>query len=411
MQKRLIYGWWLWLVAAVFYSLDYFQHTAPSVLIKPIAHSAHISFIDVGTIMSLYFPIYAISQLPAGYLLDRFGVRYVLSIACLVVTAGLFLTSMPAESTLVVGRILIACGSAFAFLGALKTAAATLNQKVFPIAVGLTNTIGVLGGILGQSFFNELILRFDWEDALHLIGLFGIVLAIFLFIFLRIPKTDTSVNEDYNARCCQFKNLGYKDLFKDYKVWLLAIYAGIMVGTVVNAFSELYDVSFLEGVFRMGSEQAALISSMVFIGIAVGGPLHGPIARRFQFNKTWMLIGCLATIIVFACIILSILTSINTWVLFILYFLAGFFVSSMLLSFSVARCCYKKEVHATIFALVNMVIGVCGFVFQLLLGLCLGWLLHTFGKTDQHTVYFIGFLVLMVPLIISFICCTQIKKV
>ena len=172
-KKAALHGWWLWFVAALFFALDYFQHTAPSVLIKPIAQAAHLNIFDLGSIMSLYFPVYAASQLPAGYLLDRLGVRIVLTAACLIVSLGLHLMSFPTESALIYGRILIAIGSAFAFLGALKTASIVLPQKTFPIAVGLTNSIGVVGGILGLPFLNYLILQFNWEKALRFIAAFG----------------------------------------------------------------------------------------------------------------------------------------------------------------------------------------------------------------------------------------------
>ena len=70
-------------------------------------------------------------------------------------------------------------------------------------------------------------------------------------------------------------------LLSNKKLWLLAIYAGLMVGIVVNSFSELYDVLFLEQVYNVSESVAANISVMMFIGIAVGGPSHGFIARFF----------------------------------------------------------------------------------------------------------------------------------
>ena len=75
--KKRVYleGVILWLIAAIFYGLDYLQHTAPSVLILPISNSIGINFISIANIMNVYFPIYAISQIPAGYLIERYGLR------------------------------------------------------------------------------------------------------------------------------------------------------------------------------------------------------------------------------------------------------------------------------------------------------------------------------------------------
>ncbi len=107
MNKKnvLFVGWLMWLLSALFYALDYFQHTAPSVLIEPISHSLNLSIIHLGNVMSIYFPIYAISQIPAGMMLDKFGYRRVLSIACIIVSLGLLAIAMSTGMTqLVIGR-------------------------------------------------------------------------------------------------------------------------------------------------------------------------------------------------------------------------------------------------------------------------------------------------------------------
>lgn len=66
---------------------------------------------------------------------------------------------------------------------------------------------------------------------------------------------------------------------------------------------------------------------------------------------------------------ISLLWSFGEKTLMLLYFLSGFFVSSMMLVFSLARCCYPKRVHGKIFAFINMIIGLAGFVFPFLFGL------------------------------------------
>ena len=387
--------WSMWLLAAIFYALDYFQHTAPSVLLKPIAFSLHLDPTTIGSIMSIYFPIYAIAQIPAGIILDRYRIGSVLGVACIIVSFGLLTMVSGSESMVIAGRVLIAFGSSFAFLGALKTASMWLSDGVFPIVVGMTNTIGVLGGILGQSFLNHLILTYHWQHAIIFIGLFGFGLAFLLLILLR-GKTDC-------------RPVGVKlpldfSILKDYRIWLLAIYAAIMVGTVVNAFSELYDVAFLETAFGLGSQQAANISIMVFIGIAVGGPCHGFIAK-FIGKKPWMMLGCLLTIIMFSGIIVSTNVHLPVTTLYVLYFLVGFFVSSMLLSFAMVRSHYSESQTGMGFALVNMIIGVGGFTFQFLLSEVIHWISPNKSGFTQHD-FTIGFIVLLIPLIISLILCS-----
>lgn len=363
-KYSLLTGWFIWIIAAIFYGLDYFQHTAPSVLIKPIANSMSVGLEDIAYVMSIYFPIYAISQVPAGILLDKYGARIILAISCLVMSLGILLfVYNPNISTMFIGRVLIAIGSAVAFVGTLKVAADVLPEKMFPIAVGLTNSIGVLGGIFGQVFLNYLVALKGWQLALGFIGYFGIFWSVVIIILLKcsISPDSTSIN--------RFKYLSFNESLKllaNKKLWMLAIYAGLMVGIVVNSFSELYDVLFLEQAYGLPENIAAKISVMMFVGIAFGGPLHGFIASFFNEKRVWMLICNIVTIISFSSVVvLSSYISISY--LYVLFFIVGFFVSSMLLAFSVVEEIFPPQIKATALAIVNMVIGLCGAIFQYLI--------------------------------------------
>lgn len=400
-KKSIIVAWAMWLIAAIFYGLDYFQHTAPSVLIRPIADSLGNSVADVGTILGVYFPVYAASQIPAGILLDRYGVKLVLAIMCCLMSIGLYIMSIPSEITLYAGRILVAIGSAFAFLGALKVSASWLPKSIFPLAVGMVNTVGVIGGIFGQAFLNYLILKLGWQHAILAISLFGVFWSLIILAFLR-----TSANQNDLVEQHRF----HWPVLLDKQIWIIAIYAGIMVGTVVNAFSELYDVVFLQSSFSIGSQKAALISSMIFIGIGIGGPSHGLIVRWFKYQRTWMLSSVLLTALFFLLVVCASVLHLSYVWLYPMYFFTGFFVSSMLLSFNVARCCYDKDVHATIFGVVNMVIGLCGFSAQWLLGHLLKYYQHGTGDVPSQTVFMHSLWFIVLALMVSALLCIKIKR-
>ena len=101
------------------------------------------------------------------------------------------------------------------------------------------------------------------------------------------------------------------------------------------------------------------------------------------------------TIFCFVLIILASWLKFSTEFMYILYFFIGFFVSSMLLSFTVAKAHYDEILYGSIFALVNMVIGICGFLFQFLLS-------HLLKDKLDYTQ---SFLCLLLPLLLSLGCC------
>ena len=395
-KHSLFVGWIIWLIAAIFYGLDYFQHTAPSVLIGPISQGMGVGVEDIAYIMSIYFPIYAISQIPAGMLLDRFGSKIMLSISCLVMSLGiLFFIYNPTLNTMLIGRVLIAIGSAVAFIGTLKVAVDVLPKDLFPIAVGFTNTIGVLGGIFGQVYLHNLVEVYGLPQALEFIGYFGIFWSIVIILFLKYSNTDNpnKVTRSYLSFSESLKLLANK------KLWLLAVYAGLMVGIVVNSFSELYDVLFLEQVYNVQEHVAANISIMMFIGIAVGGPSHGLIARFFGEKRVWMLICNIATLVVCSAVILA-ANIISSEYLYMLFFMIGFSVSSMLLAFSVVEEIFPIQVRATALAIVNMVIGLCGAVFQYLISIISVYVNNgPLTGTINENVFDKSFVYLLVPLL------------
>ena len=396
--KTLVIGWSIWLVAAIFYALDYFQHTVPSVLLAPIAQSLHVEVNQVVSVMAIYFPIYAIAQIPAGLILDRFGCKWTLSLSCLVMSLGILVFIWDQSLAMMwVGRVLIAIGSAFAFLGALKVASDVLPSNLFPIAVGLTNTIGVLGGIFGQVLLTYWIEKLTWEGALWLVGYFGILFSLIVYLCVR-PR-------EFVTHKTTSRKLSKAHLYvlKSKNLWFIAIYAGIMVGTVVNAFSELYDVVFLQYTYQFDATMAASVSAMIFIGIAVGGPSHGVIARLTGAKKLWMIIANIMTIVVFSLVVL-LPNLLSIWLLYVFYFLLGFFVSSMLLAFAVVDDIFPSKVHGTVLAVVNMTIGLLAALFQHLVGYVSMWLNGgDLKEIHNPSVFSNAFLVLLLPLVLSLV--------
>ncbi len=60
---------------------------------------------------------------------------------------------------------------------------------------------------------------------------------------------------------------------------------------IVNAFTSLWGISFLVNTNALEKQQAADMVAMVFIGIAIGGPLNGWLSRILEGARS-ILIGC-----------------------------------------------------------------------------------------------------------------------
>ena len=395
-NKIALGGLLMWLIVAIFYGLDYLQHTMPSVLILPISHSMGVDYVSVTNVMNVYFPVYALSQIPAGYIIDRLGLRWALFYASLVLTAGLLLMLAPGLHYVLGGRILIAIGSAFAWNGGLKAASSYLPKNLFPVMTGVLNTIGVIAGIGGMVFIEHLIGLRGWRPAIFDVAVFGMCWSVVILLFLRKAQTQHDHPHPLQPHCRKKSTL--LQVFKDKQLWLVTLYAALITGAVMYTFAESYSVIILEKVKHIASNHAAWLNSVLFIGVGVGGPLHGIIAARFNRRKTWLSICAFGTLLAFIALILSIHLFSSITLLAVTYFSVGFFVSSMLLSYTIAKERFELNRHGLIFAFINMIGMLGGFVFPMIFGYLVHFSQHTFHVTDGLT---LPLFALLVPITLS----------
>ena len=72
-KKTLTYRYYIFVVIAIAYFLIYFHRTSTAVMAPELVSTFGISTTTVGFLGSLYFYAYALGQLPAGILADRWG--------------------------------------------------------------------------------------------------------------------------------------------------------------------------------------------------------------------------------------------------------------------------------------------------------------------------------------------------
>ena len=136
----------------------------------------------------------------------------------------------------------------------------------------------------------------------------------------------------------------------------------------MSAFAETYSVIILEKIKHFSSHHAAWLSSMIIIGVGVGAPLQGIISAKFKNKANWLIIASIITLLIYIIIIAYIYSKQTTDLIAILYFLLGFFVSAMLLVFTIAKERYPDNAQGIIFAFLNMMIGLGGFFIPFLFG-------------------------------------------
>lgn len=376
------YAWVVWLVASLFYSIEYLQRVSPTVMAEPLMHAFGMNAEIFSFVSSLYFYSYAAAQIPVGLLLDRFGGRRLLSLSCLVISLGSLLFALSHVLwVLGMARILIGFGSAFAFIGVLKLASNWFPEKRYPLMVGLTNSLGVAGAIFGQAPLAALVQHIGWQESMIVLSLIGLAISILIwFTILDCPICLLRPANNHKRVVMSTPVWpALKLIFSTPQAWVTGIYAGLMVVPVI-AFGELWAVPFLTKQYQLSPIMAANINSAIFIGIGFGGPLNGWLSSLLRRQKTVMFLGNVGALLSLLAILY--IPGWNDYVLFAWLFCFGFCTSSMLMAFTLNKQRFEVEHNGTVAAFTNMIIVILGAFFQDFIGFMLDHWLPTLTAGD-----------------------------
>jgi len=323
----------MWTTAAIFYFYEFFLQVSPSVMTKDLMSVFAIDAAGLGMLTSLYFYSYAVMQIPAGIMLDRFGAKRLLTVAALTCAAGsITFASTHIFAIACVGRLMIGFGSSFAAISCLYIASTWLPLRWFSFLTGLLITIGMTGAICGQTPLTLLVAKLGWQESMIFLGILGIAIAIILGIIVRDRKP-ISAKEFEQRETNLFQSL--KQLIKKPQNWICASYASLMY-TPTLALGALWGIDFVACKYQIPHSSAAGITSMMFLGFIIGAPLFGWLSDRFKRRKPFLYINTIGSLIsISIAIYFPASYSIHFAAMSFLSF--GFFSSGFIIAFSVIR--------------------------------------------------------------------------
>ena len=365
--KFSVLGWIISILAALFYCYEYLLRIEPSVMVQPLMHNFQVTAGGFGALVAMYYYIYTPMQVVVGVTTDYFGPKRVLTTAIAFCAIGAFLFAYSHVYWIAaVGRLFIGFGSAFAFVGVLKLAAMWLPKKFFAMFVGITTSLGMLGGMFGDIELSRLVGSIGWRAVLFGSAGFGVVLMLVYIFFVKERKPERQVET-------ATINMLMRSLWQIVKTWQLWC-AGIIGGLLylsLSAFAELWGIPFLRSVHSSHKEIADTVNSLVFFGWLIGSPLTGWLSDKIRSRKKPMVIGSLLAAICIGLIVWR--PDMNAYLAGTLLFLFGVFASAENLAFVIARERVGLKMTATAVSFINLVVMLGGLIFQPLVGEILDW--------------------------------------
>jgi MFS family permease len=346
--------WFIWILATLFYFYEFTLKISPSVMIPELMRSFGINASLMGILSALYLLAYAPMQLPVGILIDRYGLKLLLSLGSLVCGIGAICFSFANAIALAgFGRILIGMGSSFAFISMVYICSHWFPRKRRALLIGIANSISMLGASSGGGPLGAAIQTYGWRSTIAVIGLFGIALAILIYWVLSLDSRDSAVELETKKKNDSILS-SLKIVSSNGKSWINSIVAVCFYMTTTG-LAALWGVPFVQQAYGVSAITAGFSMSMVFIGWLVGGPIMGFISDRIS-SRTLVLRSAMTLTLVCLCLVLYV-TWIPIFVLFVCTFLIGFFSSAELLSFTLAIEMNPPRVKATAAAFTNFIVS------------------------------------------------------
>ena len=216
-----------------------------------------------------------------------------LGCAAVLAAAGCLLFSFASTVDMaIVTRMMIGAGASFSFIATLKLIANWFPANRFGTMTGLTNVVGMLGAIVGVGLLTNLTLIMGWRQTVLLLGVVGGILAGLIFFLVRDYPAAASPQPQHQTKRERIGKMlsGLVQIFSTGQNWVNGLYAATINAPYI-ALGALWGTKYLQTAYLLDKPDAALLSSMIFVGAIPGSFFFGWFSDRIKRRKLPMMVG------------------------------------------------------------------------------------------------------------------------
>lgn len=366
-------AWLTWGLLASLFAAGFFQRVAPAVMIDELMRDFSIAATLLGNLSAIYFYTYAAMQIPSGLLADAVGPRRLATVATAVAVVGIVLFALADSLWMAsLGRALIGASNAVAFVACMKLAGHWFPANRFATVTGISLLIGNFGGVLAGVPLSEAVAGFGWRAAM--LASAGVTLALAAVAWLWVRDDPSERGYASHAHPEALNNAAMpprrslKLVISERETWLL-FFAGGLITAPVLTFAGLWGVPYLVQVHGLERSHAAVFTTTMLLGFAVGGPLLGALSDRMGRRKLPYLGAALIHALGWVSFLL--IDDYSATALALLFAVIGFSAGGLIIGFAFAREVNHPGAAGTAGGVVNM--AVLGFA--ALQQSAVGWIL------------------------------------
>jgi len=219
-------------------AINYIDRSAISVSLPFMTQDFHLTATEKGLVLSAFSWSYALMQLPAGRLIDRFGERVMFGASVLIWSLFTAATAFASSFATLLGlRLGLGVGEAGAYPGAAKTVSNWFPLRLRGRATSVYDSGARIGSAAATPLIALIIGLWGWRAVFLIAGTLGVLWAIGWWAWYRRPDVKAGVNdaeraiiheshreEDAMNLHPEVEPMRIIDLFKQRTVW------GMMLG-------------------------------------------------------------------------------------------------------------------------------------------------------------------------------------
>ena len=170
---------------ALLYIVSQFLRNSIAVIAPNLAAELGLSPIQIGTLSSIYFFCFAVTQLPLGVLLDRYGPKLCMLVAAAITVLGCVLFATAQDSAALIGaRALLGFGTAPFLVAPVALYARWFAPERFSTLAGIHLGFGSLGALIATAPLAIATANIGWRATFLGVGACAALIAVAVWLIV-----------------------------------------------------------------------------------------------------------------------------------------------------------------------------------------------------------------------------------
>lgn len=237
---------------------------------------------QLSTALSAWFILFALSQFPVGYCLDKYGPRRTASIMLFFGGGGGSIWFALANSgfDIIVAMGLIGIGCAPVLMASFYVYGRKFSARNFAFYSSLLVGFGTLGNVMGSVPLALAIGEFGWRNIAFVLAMITACIAAAIFILLIDPEQlDDSDQKG-----------GLLDILKIKELWFIIPIITVNY-SIPGGIRGLWAGPYLQDVFGSSVIEIGSVTLYMAIALSLGSFFYGPLDRIFNTRKWIVFVG------------------------------------------------------------------------------------------------------------------------